>query len=571
MIKPVKSAFPEARATGPREQTAAELLVRCLENEGVEYVYGIPGEETLDVNEAIEHSESVHFIPVRHEESAAFMADAYGRYTGRPGVCLSTLGPGATNLTTGIADAYLDRAPMVALTGQVGVQQMHKETHQYIDVVDMLRPITKWNASVGDPAGRARDGAQGVRRGRRREARARRTSSCPRTSWPARPPALRCRVWRVAPTEPAYESLDCAARLLQAARRPVMLVGNGVVRTRSAPELRRFCEQTGLHVITTFMGKGVVDARDDHYLFTAGLRGQDYPQGLMGKVDLVVTVGYDLVEWSPEAWNPDGKLRIVCIDTAAADIDAHYVPQVELIGDIGGILTQLGEMLSVSPPAAYEMPPYHEALASVLDVGGDDDRPIKPQRVLHDLRAVMGPSDLLVSDVGAHKLWIARLWQAHEPNTVWISNGFAAMGFALPAAVSAALAARGRHKVVTVMGDGGFLMSAHELETAVRLRVPLVCMIWTDGSYGLIEMHQERRFGHVTGTRFGNPDFASLARSFGAEGMRVEKASELAPALERALRVDGPVVVDVSIDYSENRKLGIDLWRLAPRFVTGQV
>lgn len=567
MAKPVKSAFPEARATGPREQTAAELLVRCLESEGVEYVYGIPGEETLDVNEAMEHSESIRFIPVRHEESAAFMADAYGRYTGRPGVCLSTLGPGATNLTTGIADAFLDRAPMVALTGQVGVQQMHKETHQYIDVVGMLRPITKWNARVGDPrvvpeavrkafalAAVEKPGATHLELPEDVMARPAPGEPLPRSA--------------AAPAEPAYESLDSAARLLQAARRPIMLVGNGVVRTRSAAALRRFCEQTGLHVITTFMGKGVVDADDEHYLFTAGLRGQDYPQGLMGKVDLVVTVGYDLVEWSPESWNPDGRLRIVCIDTEPADIDAHFVPQVELVGDIGGILSQLGEMLSLKPPAEYQVPPYREALASVLDVGSDEDNPIKPQRVLHDLRAVMGPRDLLVSDVGAHKLWIARLWQAHEPNTLWISNGFAAMGFALPAAISAALAARGRHKVVTVVGDGGFLMSVHELETAVRLRVPLVCLVWTDGSYGLIEMHQERRFGHVTGTRFGNPDFPSLARSFAAEGLRVGKASELAPALRRAMRAAGPVVVEVPIDYRENGKLGIDLWRLAPRFVT---
>jgi acetolactate synthase-1/2/3 large subunit len=567
MTKQVKSAFPEARATGSREQTAAELLVRCLESEGVEYVYGIPGEETLDVNDAIEHSESVRFIPVRHEESAAFMADAYGRYTGRPGVCLSTLGPGATNLTTGIADAYLDRAPMVALTGQVGIQEVHKETHQYIDVVDMLRPITKWNATVGDPrvvpetvrkafavAAAEKPGATHLELPEDVMARPAPGSPLPRVAAPA--------------AEPPYESLDCAARLLQSAHRPVMLVGNGVVRTRSAATLRHFCEQTGLHVITTFMGKGAVDSRDEHYLFTAGLRGQDYPRGLMGKADLVVTVGYDLVEWSPSAWNPDGKLSIVCIDTAPADIDAHYVPQVELVGDIGGILKQLGEMLSVKSPAGYEIPPYREALASALDVCCDDDRAIKPQRVLHDLRAVMGPSDLLVSDVGAHKLWIARLWQAYEPNTVWISNGFAAMGFALPAAISAALAARDRHKVVTVMVDGGFLMSEHELETAVRLRAPLVCVIWTDGSYGLIEMHQERRFGHVTGTRFGNPDFVALARSFGAEGVRVEIARELVPTLQRALRTEGPVVVDVPIDYSENAKLGVDLWRLAPHFVT---
>jgi acetolactate synthase-1/2/3 large subunit len=566
MTKRVRSAFPEARASVPEARTAAALLVSCLENEGVEYVYGIPGEETLDVNHALEHSESIRFVPVRHEESAAFMADAYGRYTHRPGVCLSTLGPGATNLTTGIADAYLDRAPMVALTGQVGIQQMHKETHQYIDIVGMLRPITKWNARVGDPrvvpetvrkafalAAAEKPGATHLELPEDVMSRPAQGTPLPRVG--------------AASAEPAYESLDSAARLLQAARRPLLLVGNGVVRTRSAGALRRFCEQTGLHVITTFMGKGVVDADDEHYLFTAGLRSQDYPQGLMGKVDLVVTVGYDLVEWSPAAWNPDGRLRIVCIDTQAADIDAHYVPHVELIGDIGGILDQLGAMLAVNPPAGYEIPPYHKALSSVLDVGGDDDHPVKPQRALHDLRKAMGPKDLLVSDVGAHKLWIARLWQAHEPNTVWISNGFAAMGFALPAAISASLAAGGRHKVVAVVGDGGFLMSASELETAVRLRVPLVCVIWSDGSFGLIEMHQERRFGHVTGTRFGNPDFVGLARSFGAEGLRVERASDLAPTLERALRADGPVVVDVPIDYNENRKLGIDLWRLAPHFV----
>ncbi|HJW75056.1 MAG TPA: thiamine pyrophosphate-binding protein, partial [Thermoleophilia bacterium] len=357
MTKATRSAFPEARATGPVPQTAAELLVRCLENEGVEYVYGIPGEETLDVNDALEHSESIRFIPVRHEESAAFMADAYGRYTGRPGVCLSTLGPGATNLTTGVADAYLDRAPVVALTGQVGLLQTHKETHQYIDVVEMLRPITKWNARVGDP----RVVPETVRK-----AFALAAAEKPGATHLELPedvmgqPASGSPLPRAvaAPAEPSYEALDTAARLLQAAERPVVLAGNGVVRTRSAGELRRFCEQTGLHVITTFMGKGVVDSNDEHYLFTAGLRGQDYPQGLMGRADLVVAVGYDLVEWSPQAWNPDGKLRIVCIDTQPADIDAHYVPQVELLGDIGAILTQLGEMLAVNPPAAYRIPPY---------------------------------------------------------------------------------------------------------------------------------------------------------------------------------------------------------------------
>jgi acetolactate synthase-1/2/3 large subunit len=567
VTKATRSAFPEARATGPAVQTAAELLVRCLENEGVEWVYGIPGEETLDVNDALEHSESIRFIPVHHEESAAFMADAYGRYTGRPGVCLSTLGPGASNMTTGIADAYLDRAPMVALTGQVGISQMHKETHQYIDIVEMLRPITKWNARVGDPrvvpetVRKAFALAAAEKPGATHLELPEDVMGLPATGTPL-PRAI------AASAEPSYEALDSAARLLQAAERPVVLAGNGVVRTRSAADLRRFCEQTGLHVITTFMGKGVVDSSDEHYLFTAGLRGQDYPQGLMGRADLVVTVGYDLVEWSPQAWNPDGRLRIICIDTQPADIDAHYVPQVELLGDVGAILTQLGEMLAVNPPAALQIPRYREALAWVLDESDEDARLVRPQRVLRDLRTLMGPKDLLVTDVGAHKLWIARFWQASEPNTVWISNGFASMGFALPAAISAAFAARGRHKVVALAGDAGFLMSSQELETAVRLQVPLVCLVWVDGAFGLIEMHQERRFGHATGTKFGPTDFVGLARSFGADGLRVEKANQLRPTLERALRCSGPVVVEIPIDYRENAKLGIDLWRLAPRFAT---
>lgn len=568
MTKPPKPAYPEAEHIArPAQQTAAQLFVRCLENEGVEQVFGIPGEETLDVNEALEQSETIRFIPVRHEESAAFMADAYGRYTHRPGVCLSTLGPGATNLTTGVADAYLDRAPMVALTGQVALAGMHKETHQFIDVVEMIKPMTKWNASVHDP----RIIPEAVRKAFALAAAEK--PGATHLELPADVLALPTRgrplaKSAAAPSEPAPEALELAAELLQTARRPVLLVGNGVVRQGAARELRRFCEQTGLHVITTFMGKGVVDSEDPHYLFTAGLGAQDYPQGLLGRVDLVVCVGYDLVEWSPASWNPDGDLAIIAIDTAPIDIDAHYVPEVELIGDIGGILAQLAGVLAGHPPALYEVPPYREAFAVVLDVGGDDDHPIKPQRVLHDLRKVMAPDDLLISDVGAHKLWIARFWQAKEPNRVWISNGFAAMGFALPAAVSASLASAGRHKVVAVMGDGGFLMSAHELETARRLSVPMVCVVWTDGAYGLIELHQQRKFGHVMGTRFGNPDLVALARAFGVEGMRVERAGDLIPTLERALRVPGPVVVDVPIDYEENAKLGIDLWRLAPRLAT---
>jgi acetolactate synthase-1/2/3 large subunit len=542
---------------------AAELFVECLESEGVEYVFGIPGEETLDLSEALDHSSRITFIPVRHEQGAAFMADSYGRLTGRPGVCLATLGPGATNLATGVGDADLDMAPLVALTGQVELSEMHKETHQFIDTVEMLRPMTKWNACVHDPrmigeaVRKAFSTAAAEKPGATHLELPEDVMAAPVIGHPlARAP--------VAVIEPDAGALQRAAHLLQTASRPVLLVGNGVVRQGASRVLRDFCRQTGLRVITTFMGKGVLDADDKHFLFTAGLRAQNYPQGLMGRADLVMCVGYDMVEWPPSAWNPNGRQKIICVDTVPPEIDAHYVPEVELIGNLGHTLTQLGCLLWNKPMVGYEVPPYRRAFSRLLESGADDDLLVKPQRVLRDLRDVLTADDVLVSDVGAHKLWVARFWEAREPNTVLISNGFAAMGFGLPAAIAAALASRGRNKVVCITGDGGFLMNVQELETARRLGLPFVVLVWSDGGYGLIEMHQRRKYGHVAGTRFGNPDFVGLARAFGVEGVRVERTGDLRPALLKALQSPHPVVVDIPIDYSENEKLGIDLWQLAP-------
>jgi len=547
-----------------RPLIAADQFVACLENEGVEFVFGIPGEETLDVNEALDRSEQITFVPTRHEQGAAFMAEAYGRLTGRAGVCLATLGPGATNLATGIADANLDHAPVVAITGQVDLSGMHKETHQFIDTVEMMQPMTKWNARVHDP----RTVAEAVRK-----AFSVATAEKPGATHLELPadvmaePAVAGRCLQRTPppvSEPDDQALRVAATLIREARRPVLLVGHGVVRQGASPALRELCRQTGLHVITTFMGKGVLEADDEHFLFTAGLNAQNYPAGFFGRADLVVCVGYDMVEWAPSAWNPSGERRIICIDTVTPEIDAHYVPEVELVGDLTHILAELTGLLAAAPLPALEVPPYHRAFVEALDVGGDDDAPIKPQRVLRDLRELMAADDILVSDVGAHKLWVARFWEAGEPNTVLLSNGFAAMGFGLPAAIAAALTVRGARKVAAIVGDGGFLMNVGELETARRLGNPLVVLVWSDGSYGLIEMHQRRQFGHVTGTRFGNPDFVALARAFGLEGFRVERAGELKPTLRRAFAARGPAIVEVPIDYRENEKLGIDLWQLAP-------
>ena len=557
-----KPVFPRVTADdAPR--LAAELFVECLESEGVEYIFGIPGEETLDLNEALDRSERITFVPTRHEQGAAFIADAYGRLTGDPGVCLATLGPGATNLATGVGDANLDNAPLVALTGQIDLAGMHKETHQFIDTVEMLRPMTKWNTRVHD----ARMISEAVRKAFSTAA-----AEKPGATHLELPADVMGTSIVGRPMQPGPEtlaeadpvSLLRAVEALQAAESPVLLVGNGVVRQRAAQALRAFCDETGLHVITTFMGKGVVDAASDQFLFTAGLRAQNYPQGLMGRADLVVCVGYDMIEWPPSAWNPDGRQKIVCIDTVPPEIDAHYVPEVQIIGDLSRILYQLAGLLQGKPVAHPTVKPYRRAFSALLGTGSDDDLPVKPQRVLRDLRAALAPDDVLVSDVGAHKLWVARFWEAREPNTVLISNGFAAMGFGLPAAIAAALVGRGRTKVVCITGDGGFLMNVQELETAKRLGLPFVVLVWRDGGYGLIEMHQRRKFGRVAGTRFENPDLVGLARSFGVEGVRVDRAGDFRSILDKALDKRGPVVIDIPIDYAENSKLGVDLWQLAP-------
>jgi acetolactate synthase-1/2/3 large subunit len=542
--------------------SAADVFVRCLENEGVRHVFGIPGEETLDLNEALDASTSIEFVPVRHEQGGAFMADAYGRLTGHAGVCLGTLGPGATNLVTGIADAFLDRAPVVALTGQTDLSEMHKESHQYIDVVRMMKPVTKWNTRVHDPdiipeavrkafavAEREKPGATHLELPADVMELPLEADPVPR-----RPPPL---------VEPVAAELHRAAELLQMAERPVILAGNGIVRQNASAALRRFVAQTGLGVITTFMGKGVIDADDEHALFTAGLRSQDYPKGFMGRADLVVCVGYDLVEWSPVNWNPKRNRRIICIDTTPAESDAHYVPSVELTGDISHILTHLGNLVSDKPPARFQAPPYNQLIRDALESDADDAFPIKPQRVLRDLRALMGPHDLLISDVGAHKLWISRLWQAHEPNTVLISNGAAAMGFAVPAAVAARMVLPKNRRVVTISGDGGFLMNMQELETAKRLGLATINIVWTDSAYGVIEVHQQRKFGHLAGTKFTNPDLVALAESFGVAGMRVGAADELTPTLQRALELDIPSVVEIPIDYRENVKFSMNLFDMA--------
>ena len=530
------------------ERKASDLFVECLEAEGVRYVFGIPGEETLDLNESLDAS-SIEFVPVRHEQGGAYMADMYGRLTRSAGVCLGTLGPGATNLVTGIADAWLDRSPMVALTGQADLERMHKESHQYIDVVDMLRPVTKFNARLNS----ARVIPEVVRKAFK-VAQAQKPGpthiELPEDVMAAQVDAapLPVRSARRRP-EPSPEELQTALGVIRSAERPIVLAGNGVARTGAAAALRAFAYTTGIGVAETFMGKGMLDYEDPRALGTVGLQSRDYALAGFEDADVVITAGYDLVEHAPANWNPDKDKRIVCIDTVAPEVDEHFMTEVDLIGDLSHILTRLAEELAGTTFATEESR-LNEIVLGRFEAAKDDDAfPMQPPRALWEIRRALGRRDILISDVGLHKLWIARMFPAHEPDTVFIANGLAGMGIALPTAIAAKLVRPDCH-VVTVNGDGGFLMNVQELETAVRLRTAVVNVIWENSEFGSITWKQDKKFGRHFGTRFTNPDFVRLADAFGMPAWRCEEVEDLGRHLRHALTLDVPSLIVVPIDYS---------------------
>ena len=539
---------------------ASDVFVECLEAESVQYVFGIPGEETLDLNESLSDS-TVQFVPVRHEQGGAYMADAYGRLTGRAGVCLGTLGPGATNLVTAVADAFLDRSPLVALTGQSDLERMHKESHQYIDLIGILRPVVKWNARVSSPeivpevVRKAFKVAETEKPGSTHLELPEDVMSRPLDARPLPPHAP------VQP-EPGTRELQRATEIIMAAENPIILAGNGAIRTHASRALRAFVHTTGIPVAETFMAKGLLDYEDPHALGTVGLQSRDYEMAGFDDADVVVAVGYDLVEHAPEHWNPKADKQIVVIDTVSAEIDEFFMPAVELVGDIAHVLARLAAGCSrkhSEPPGADRL--RELTMGALHDAADDNHFPMRPPRVLSDIRRALGRNDLLVSDVGLHKLWIGRVFPAHEPGTVLIANGLAGMGFALPTAIAAKLVHPGR-KVVTVSGDGGFLMNCQELETAVRLKTPVVNVIWENQQFGSIVWKQDKKFGRHFGVDFGPTDFVKLAEAFGAPAWRVADASEFSQRLTQALALDVPSVIVVPIDYSVDvaisRELGAE-------------
>lgn len=531
---------------------ASELLVKCLENEGVEYIFGLPGEENIDVMDALIDS-PIQFVTTKHEQGAAFIADVYGRLTGRAGVCMSTLGPGATNLVTGIADANMDRAPVVAIAGQGATTRLHKESHQILDLVNLFEPITKYSTQVREPEivseiiRKAFKISQNEKPG------------CSFIDFPENiagmqiPDSEPLRVqYAREPVAPRGRCTKAAVHIAES-KAPVIMVGNGVIRSKASDKLVEFAEHLNIPVATTFMAKGAIPASHKLSLGTIGMKSKDYVNYAFEASDLIICVGVDMVEYHPQLWNPNRDKKILHIDMRPAEVDQHYILESGVIGDIRDSLKRIMASLEPLPDSSIHklIPIIREALSAHKD---DKGFPIKPQKILWDLRQVLDDEDIVISDVGAHKMWIARNYHAEAPNTTIISNGFAAMGIALPGAIAAKLAYPDR-KAVAVCGDGGFMMNNQEIDTALRLGLDIVILIFNDSKYGLIEWHQLRHFGRATDIEFTNPDFVKLAESFGAKGYRVESVEDFVPTMEKALS-DGTVsIVDCPVDYAENMKL----------------
>ncbi|MGO9350104.1 MAG: acetolactate synthase large subunit [Mycobacterium sp.] len=535
---------------------AAQLMVKCLENEGVSVVFGIPGEENIRFIQALASSKSIRYVLTRHEQAAAFMAEMYGRVTGRAAVVSATLGPGAINMQLGVADATTNSTPMVAISAQVGQDREYKESHQYVDLVSMFAPITRWAAGV--PTARA------IPEMFRKAFKVAETE---------RPAAVYLAVPEhidadeadydltplprnvVRAEAPAPGQVERAVDILRKANRPVVLAGHGAARADATKALVRFSEEFAIPVANTFHGKGVMPDDHPNSIGTIGFMRHDYVNFGFDNADVVIAVGYELQEFDPVRINPQADKQIIHIHRFPAEVDAHYSVGVGIIGDLSASLDALTDALAGHGYEADPEIPGSGLLAEECTRGQQDSRyPLAPQRVVADTRAAMGRHDVVLVDTGATKMWMARLYPTYERNTCLISNGLSTMGFALPGALGVKLA-RPESKVLAVVGDGAFLMNSQEIETAVRERIPLVVLIWDDGGYGLIEWKMDLELGAHYYVRFGNPDVVTYAESFGAKGYRITSAAELLPTLQAALDDDGVSLICCPVDYSENLRL----------------
>ena len=532
---------------------ASDLFVRALEAEGVEHVFAIPGEENLDLLESLRGSK-IKLVITRHEQAAGFMASTYGRLTGKAGVCMSTLGPGATNFVTAAAYAQLGAMPMVMITGQKPIKTSKQGQFQIIDVVDMMRPLTKFTKQVvsGDSIPtRIRESfrlAQEERPGATHlelpEDIAREHSTMPVTE----PSATRRPI--------AEDKAICKAiEAIQGARKPLLLAGAGANRKLTSKMLRQFVEKLGIPVITTQMGKGVVDETGPHFLGNTALSDGDFVHRAIDQADLIINVGHDVVEKPPFFMRPGGA-EVVHINFNSAQVDPVYFPQIEVVGDIANSLWQLKERLD--PQEHWSFSDFHrirDALQKHIREGIQDDSfPIRPQRLVDEIRKIMPEDGILTLDNGMYKIWFARNYPASKPNTVLLDNALASMGAGLPSGMAAKMVYPDR-RVMAIVGDGGFMMNSQELETAVRLKLDLVVLILRDDGYGMIKWKQNDMDFQDFGLDFGNPDFVDYARSYGAYGHRVESTAGLAPLVEECYQTGGVHVIDCRVNYTDNNRI----------------
>jgi acetolactate synthase-1/2/3 large subunit len=537
---------------------AADVVVQCLEKEGVEYVFGIPGEENLDLLESLRKS-SIKLVLTRHEQSAGFMAATYGRLTGKTGVSLSTLGPGATNLVTAGAYAFLGGMPMLMITGQKPIKKSKQGRFQILDVVGMMKPLTKYThqlASADNIPSRVREAFRlaeeekpgAVHLELPEDIAAEQTDSLPI------PPSLHRRPLA------EHKAIEAAVEKLQTARSPILVIGAGANRKMTAKVLRQFIEKTGIPFVTTQLGKGVVDERHSRFVGNAALSSGDFVHRAIEAADLIVNVGHDVIE-KPPFFMVRGGTEVVHVSFRSAEVDPVYFPQIEVVGDIANAFWQIGE--AIKPQAHWDFERIlhiREANEEQIAEGHDDNRfPIYPQRLVADLREALPSEGIVALDNGIYKIWFARNYKAHMPNTVLLDNALATMGAGLPSAMAARLVYPNK-PVVAVCGDGGFMMNSQELETAVRLKMNLTVVILRDDGYGMIRWKQSNMGFADFGLDYGNPDFVLYAKAYGAEGHRVASAEGLRPLLEHCINTPGVHVIDCPVDYSENdRILNVEL------------
>jgi acetolactate synthase I/II/III large subunit len=529
----------------------SDLLVAALENEGVERIFGIPGEENLDVVESIRRS-SIELVLTRHEQAAAFMAATHGRLTGKPGVCISTLGPGALNLSTGAAYALLGAMPMIMITGQKGILSSRQARFQIVDIVAAMKPLTKLSRQVVSGT---------MIPTLVREAFRVATEERPgpvHLELPEDIAAEQCDELPLIPPHPVElplaspAALERAAEIIRQAQRPLLMFGAAASRPRSTPDLAQFVLRTRIPYFTTQMGKGTVPGGTELYMGTAALSERDYVHEAIERADLIVTIGHDTVEKPPFIMGATGP-QVIHVGYQAANVEQVYFPQSEVIGDLGMSLRLLADRLEGRLPCAQALLPLRESILSRI-ADRDQEERFTPQRLVHDIREVMPADGIVALDNGMYKIWFARNYRTRMANTLLLDNALATMGAGLPSAIMAALL-NPRRRVMAVCGDGGFMMNSQELETAVRLRIDLVVVIIEDRAYGMIRWKQAVDHFPDFGMTFENPDFVRYAEAYGARGSRVERIGDLIPALERAYAAGGVHLVTVPIDYSENERV----------------